>query len=100
MSSLRESVEVDIQSNEAEVNARRGYKSILNTPKVSKESKHNALDILHDELGGDAPRYHADEVSIDESKESRGLAGDLERSQRNISQRENDSIEQRDQYPG
>lgn len=47
----------------------------VKNPKVSKQSKHNALDLLHDELDGDTPRHYLDE-GAEQSKDPNGLAGE------------------------
>ncbi|CAG8891985.1 unnamed protein product [Penicillium egyptiacum] len=73
MSSLGEAKDVDLPV-EDEVSAKRGYTAALNNPKVSKDSKHNALDLLNDELDGDTPRHYLDEAP-EKSKDPSGLAG-------------------------
>ncbi|KAJ5795923.1 uncharacterized protein N7518_004463 [Penicillium psychrosexuale] len=73
MSSLGEAKDVNL-SIEEEVNARRGYSAALNNPKVSRKSKDNALDLLNDELDGDAPRHYLDQAP-DQSTDSSGLVG-------------------------
>ncbi|OQE95489.1 hypothetical protein PENNAL_c0002G01586 [Penicillium nalgiovense] len=72
MSSLGEAKDVDL-SVEDEVSAKRGYTAAVKNPKVSKQSKHNALDLLHDELDGDTPRHYLDE-GAEQSKDPNGLA--------------------------
>ncbi|EKV06633.1 RTA-like protein [Penicillium digitatum] len=73
MSSLGEAKDVDLPI-EDEVSARRGYTAALSNPKVSKKDKRNALDLLNDEIGGDAPRHYLDE-GPDRSKDPSDLAG-------------------------
>ncbi|CAI7655148.1 unnamed protein product [Penicillium glandicola] len=73
MSSLGEAKDLDL-SIEDEVSARRGYSAVLNNSKVSKKAKHNALDLLNDELDGDTPRHYLDEAPPGQSKDPRGLA--------------------------
>ncbi|KAJ6138853.1 hypothetical protein N7471_005339 [Penicillium samsonianum] len=77
MSSLGEAKDVDL-SIEDEINSRRGYSAALNKPKVSKTAKHNALDLVNDEIGGDTPRHYLqdnDEAPSDQSQDQSGLAG-------------------------
>ncbi|KAJ5384109.1 hypothetical protein N7517_002020 [Penicillium concentricum] len=76
MSSLGEAKDFNL-SIEDQLNARRGYTAAVNSPKVSRRSKRNALDLLNGELDGDTPRHYLDEAPPDQSNPS-GL-GDLER---------------------
>lgn len=55
------------------------FSRIIDTPKVSNSAKHDALNLLHDELGGDPPRHQYDDPSMDTGQDSDGQAGDLER---------------------
>ncbi|KAJ5237083.1 hypothetical protein N7489_007174 [Penicillium chrysogenum] len=93
MSSLGEAKDVDL-SVEDEVSAKRGYTAAQNNPKVSKESKNNALDLLYDEIDGDTPRHYLDE-SADQSKAPSALAGaeKAEHRSHHTTQSEIDSIE-------
>ncbi|KAJ9192850.1 hypothetical protein DTO166G4_6483 [Paecilomyces variotii] len=43
-------------STEDRVNAMRGFKATLKNPRVSKEAKQHAQDVLDNELHGDEPR--------------------------------------------
>ncbi|KAJ5550329.1 hypothetical protein N7535_001731 [Penicillium sp. DV-2018c] len=70
MSETRDTSDPDTLSIEDEVNERRGYKSITHSTKVSTKSKHQAMDMLHGELGGDLPRHHLGQPSRDHDKGS------------------------------
>ncbi|KGO73095.1 hypothetical protein PITC_098260 [Penicillium italicum] len=90
MSSLGEAKDVDL-SIEDELSAKRGYTAALNSSKISKKAKRNALDLLNNELGGDTPRHYLDEAP-DQSKDQSGLAGAewAERKPHHTTQSEND----------
>ncbi|KAJ6049152.1 hypothetical protein N7444_005868, partial [Penicillium canescens] len=61
-------------SVEDEVNAIRGYKAILNYAKVTNEAKHNAIDIISNEIGWDPPPHHFSGAFGEHSRDSNGLA--------------------------
>jgi hypothetical protein len=41
---------------------------IVHNPKVSTQAKHQAIDVLHDELGEDLPRHRLGQPSRDYDK--------------------------------
>ncbi|KAJ6073350.1 hypothetical protein N7467_011435 [Penicillium canescens] len=102
MSDLGEDNELKV-SVEDELNTMRGYKGTLNNPKVTNEAKHNAIDIISNEIGWDPPPHHFPSASGNHSRDSDGPAGGSTRAQQNVYNNDQDieePVEQHKHYTG